>query len=191
MLWVSDPWLVTLFLEQFVLTIFRTADGLAGVFKYKVLPALTLQSLPPSCRHSVLSLKLRTCIVLISMFVLQLSKSLSCEQLPSDNMCCCIYSYMHTHRRSVLPRILYFDVRKICLGVPVICCPHEVVSQNCILSMDAFSSSVHARMCRYGARNRARSRSFVFFPSPNFSYSLWGPPSFGWAPWALSQEAGE
>jgi hypothetical protein len=35
------------FLEQFVLTIFRTADGAAGVFKYKVLPALTLQSLPP------------------------------------------------------------------------------------------------------------------------------------------------
>jgi len=48
MLWVSDPWLVTLFLEQFVVTIFRTADGSAGVFKHKVLPALTLQSLPPT-----------------------------------------------------------------------------------------------------------------------------------------------
>ena len=38
------------------------------------------------------------------------------------------------------------------------------MSQNCILSMDAFSSNVHACMCRYGARIRARSKSFVFPP---------------------------
>ena len=148
---------------------------------------------PAAYRHSVLSLKLRTCIVLISLFILQLSKSLSCEQLLSDNMCCCIY--MHTHRRSVLPRNLLLDVGKNLLESSCDLLP----ARRSVPELYSFYGRSQFQRTRTYVKVRGSNpgtfKQFCFFSptSPNCSYSLWGPPSFhlGWEPRTVSREAGE
>jgi hypothetical protein len=89
---------------------------------------------PTNCaRLTVLLLKHRTCIVLFLLFTLQLSNSLSCKQLLSDNVRCRIPAgrLLHIHRRADVSSKSKLGHGEHC-GVSVIGCPQNFVFHNCI-----------------------------------------------------------